>query len=341
VTSAVLLATGPAEESTRFLFRLDQVPVGVIELRWNRSAGEYSYRSTQLFTRGAEHTALHRTWRSKVGLDGRTPEGQAPVSLWLWHPPPRLGCVPGLEELGVRTGPLCANAGSSGGVSGTLFGDAYRATYRAGSLSVLRIGQATFEAVDGSPSLDSPPDLFGSGLPVSGAPGARLHLRSAAAGPGAANGPEQAGVAGGSARLRETRALAGPSAAAARALSEQVSASFEESRPTAADLSPSPAATAGSCLAQTQRLVERARAQGWRAEPVYGLLAASPEPQLAYPHAWARVWLASGKAVDLDPTSGLPVDPRTHLALGAGEGSRQRVGAILLELYAARDSVSR
>lgn len=134
----VASAAGAGEHAT-FLFELNGIPVGTVELTLTPEAGgrvagpdaeleRYTYRSTQLFTR---ETHQARTVRSASFLVDRrgcivsgtaTPDPSAagersceaiPEARWLWRKPSP-GCVPGREELGGRLERLCADEASSG-----------------------------------------------------------------------------------------------------------------------------------------------------------------------------------------------------------------------------------
>jgi hypothetical protein len=310
--SLLLLA---APERARFLFELRGVPVGTVELSWDASSGEYRYRSSHLFVRGQDRSALVRSAAYRLGPEGRTAGGEPPASFWLWRQPPAGSCVTGFEEIGGKRGLLCLKRlGADGAAAGTLFGERFRASYRNGRLSALEVGDARF-MVAASGTAAAPVDLFGSGLVIEGGRGPLLldPPRAAPSGPALAPWDE-----------REARALA-----------ESVHASFSEKRPSAADLrEPTADDDVGSCLAHARRFVKLAREAGREAIVVYGLLADGR----AYPHAWVRVALAGGRALELDPTSLDEVTPSTHLALAADE---RAAGGLWLDLLAGRYRVRR
>lgn len=314
VISLSLVLLG-APERAQFLFELRGVPVGTVELSWDMDAGEYRYRSSHLFVRGRDRSALVRNVAYRVGPEGRTAAGEHPSALWLWRQPPAGSCVTGFEEIGGKRGRLCLERfNADGGAMGTLFGERFRASFRNGRLRALEIGEARFTSAT-SGIAAAPIDLFSSGLTIEGGRGPLALEPPRALPPGPALAPWDE---------RQARALA-----------ERVHASFTEKRPSAADLrEPADDADVGSCLAHARRFVKLAREAGREAGVVYGLLADGR----AYPHAWVRVALAGGRALDLDPTSLDEVTPSTHLALATDE---RAAGGLWLDLLAGRYRVRR
>lgn len=304
-----------APERAQFLFELRGVPVGTVELSWDAGAGEYRYRSSHLFERGQDRSALVRSAAYRVSPEGHTAAGEHPSALWLWRQPPAGSCVTGFEEIGGKRGRLCLERlDADGSATGTLFGERFRATFRDGRLRTLEVGEARFTAA-ASGIAAAPLDLFGSGLAIEGGRGPLAIEPPRALPPGPVLAPWDE---------RE-----------ARALSERVHASFSEKRPSAADLrEPDDDADVGSCLAHARRFVKLARETGREAVVVYGLLADGR----AYPHAWVRVALAGGRALELDPTSLDEVTARTHLALATDE---RAAGGLWLDLLAGRYQVRR
>jgi hypothetical protein len=294
-----------ARQEARFLFALAGHPAGVVTL--SRAGGTYRYRSTHLFAFGEGEATREREEVHRVDAEGRTPAGHVPAGLWLWHRPAP-GCVPGLEELDGRTGPLCAGAGPAGAVRGTLRGVPFRAAYAPdGTLAALELPRARFTRLPA-----------GAGLPGVGASPALLDALAA----GVPLPP-------GTAPLAWSPALPTPPApagawreAGARALARRVAASFPEKGFDAADVDASrEEVRRGGCLAHALRFARWARGGGG-VQVVHGLVA---DGGRLLPHAWVRVGLAGGGTLALDPALGVEVTPGSHLALGVeadGEGAR-------------------
>jgi hypothetical protein len=264
----------------------------------------YTYRSEHLFTRGTQKDRLVREQK----FSRERPAGRVPESLWLWGRPAP-GCVPLVEELSGRTGEGCVRESHEDHVAGTVLGAPFDARYRDGKLAELTTGSARFTVVEGSPGLPAPPDLFGAGFAVEGTAG-RLALAPPAP-------------------VVEMR-LAPWQRDPARALAERVHDSFSDASPTHADWQLSDADEVGGCLAHARRFQAWARRSGHEAALVFGLLV---DGARAYPHAWVRIALASGKTADLDPTTLEEVSPLTHLALGAASSEPgPELGTRYLEL---------
>lgn len=159
--SAVLLAVlaaGP--ESARYDFFLGGAPAGQVTL--TRESGQFTWRSLHVFAR-RERT---RSFTLRVDAQGRTSEGKVPEGLWLWERPAR-GCVPGVDEVTGRTGPLCAEPERDGVLHGTAFGAAFTARYdAAGMLKSLELGASRFERSTGA--LPEGEEPFARGFPVEG-----------------------------------------------------------------------------------------------------------------------------------------------------------------------------
>jgi hypothetical protein len=269
-----------------------------VSLEWDRDRGTYTYTSTQLFTRGADSTRRTRIDLFEVddqGRDKRT--GAYPQSLALWRGR-RAGagddCVDTVEELGGHHGTLCFGSGGEGTASGQPF----RATWDEVGLRSLELGTSRFLRVPPGTVPAAPPDLFARGFPILGRRG-KLAL---------APSLEE------SKRARGANPRPAPSEKAARALSNEVADSFVEQKESAADFRDDPQATAGSCLGHALRYRERALRRGFDASIVEGLVVL-PGESVARPHAWVRVRLPGGRALELDPTLGVEVQPATHLAL--------------------------
>ncbi|MHB8877088.1 MAG: transglutaminase domain-containing protein [Myxococcaceae bacterium] len=295
---AGLCAAPPPGAGALYAFELEGTPVGTVLL--SLEASRFSYRSRQLFSRGEKSVTrsavLQLDERRRIRGSGRVPE-----SLWLWRRPPP-GCVGGKDELTGREGELCADEVAGGKVTGTVFGERFEAEYRGdGELEELRLGHGRFVRIERADEVASPPDLFGEGFGIEGGQGVMV----------------LAGDRGPSSR-------AGRGAQGARdsalALAREVHDSFSGN--------PGPG---GRCLAYAQRFVARARERGQVAAVVIGLL---EDGGRAYPHAWVRVAVAGGAAIEVDPSSLEPVSPRTHLAL-------ERGGSDLLDLLSGRARVTR
>ncbi len=302
MSPVVAMAAAPA----LFLFELGGAPVGTVELDWDRAGGQYVYTSTQLFSREGDHRRRTRVARFEVddvGRDLRT--GRHLETLVLWRGPGPLSegarCVEAIEELGGRTGRVCFN----GDLKGSVFGEAFTARYDADGLRSLELGPARFTRVPRGTEVPLPPDVFARGFPVPAGEGA-LALEP----------PLEV----------EHQVLASrpaQTAHEARALALEVTASFSAQRASGADFAHDPEATAASCLGHALRYRERAKRRGFDAEIVHGLVVFDGE-SVARPHAWVRVALEGGGALDLDPTLDVEVRPSSHLALtvvkAAGEG---------------------
>jgi hypothetical protein len=284
----LLLAALPWSE--RYAFELNGVPVGVVEL--HRSGPEYRYVSRHFFRRGDDATALTR--EERFVLEGRRlPGGEQPASLWLARRP-GLGCVKGREELGGRVGEPRRAGGAGALYWGRMLGQPFRARYRVtGELESAELGIARFTRIDGRSLPVLGGDPFAEGFPIEGPGEGALRLSGA-------------GIRVFSDGSLRSSAF---SAAEVRAISRQVHHSFKERRPSPADLDPKALAeaTAGSCVAHARRFVEKT---GGQSEVVLGLLA---DGGRAWPHAWVRIRVRDGGALELDPTSLEPVTPQTHL----------------------------
>ena len=284
-----------APERARFLFELEQGPVGAVELTYARGSGRFDYRSVQLFTRGADHHRREEAASMQVDVQGALASGARPEALWLWRRP-AFGCVRGVDELTHRQGQLCVERTQGLVVEGSALGERFRATYDSEDrLWSLRLGSARFTRIPQAQALAPAPDLFSEGFAVEPGQGALALLPPQ---------PRAAPVA-----------LAGSpwSVEAARALAAEVHASFSQARPSSADLTPEAeqGAEVGSCLAHARRFVRLAQARGRAARVVEGLVV---EGGRAYPHAW--VWaLTEQGPLSLDPTSLAEVTPSSHLAL--------------------------
>lgn len=169
----LLLSTGAAPETARFVFRVQGIPVGVVQLTLDRDT--YTYRSVHVFRTpdGSDRSRIRQERRRiAAGRDAET--GLHLEGLWLWRRPLAVGCVQGRGELSGRRGPLCVTAIEQDSVQGTVLGKAYAARYDRAGLAALELEGTTFERVGGPPALGGG-DPFASGLPIQGVRGpARL-----------------------------------------------------------------------------------------------------------------------------------------------------------------------
>ncbi len=295
----VLLAGASAAETARFAFELDGTWVGTVQL--SRSGERYAYQSRQLFTHGWATAGVTRAAELTVDDASRIRGTEVvPESLWLWKRPAP-GCRTARDELGGAEGELCVVEAAAGRARGSVFGERFEADYGPDDRLVeLRLGHGRFVRLEVDARVAPPPDLFGQGFPIDGTAGA-LSLEP----------PAAAATAPGLKPWQEAKA---------RALVERVH-----------DTGAPDGAAEGRCLALARRYVVEARALGGDAAVVIGLVA---DKGRAYPHAWVRVGLTGGRALELDPSSLGRVAPETHLALpGAGKA--------LLELLAGKARVVR
>src|SRR5256885_11690577 len=90
---------------TRYLFELDGVPVGTVEL--SLEGRRYTYRSTHAYRR-----------KQAERVDAFTLGSPVPEGYWLWKRP-AAGCVDGIAELTHELGRLCADGVGPLEVKGT------------------------------------------------------------------------------------------------------------------------------------------------------------------------------------------------------------------------------
>lgn len=282
-----------AAQRATWLFELHGVPVGTVELSWDRDTGRYRYTSLHLYTRGDERSRKARSAEYGVDCDGREVEtGRRFESLTLWRGPLKRGCIDVQEELGTRRGELCVNVARHDRASGTLYGEPFEARWRNGELEALRMGEARFIRV-ATAKLKAPPDLLAREWTVATGPGA-LAFEPA---------PTKQ-------KLRK----------AARRFD-----SIEEASALATDID-----VDGGCLEHARKFGARARALGRDAFVVHGLVANEAGTRVS-PHAWVRVATPHGWA-DVDPTIKEPVTPSTHLELAVDTGNGD-VGRAWLRLF--------
>ncbi len=320
VALALTLCTGAAaaHEHAWFVFRLQGMPVGVVELECGDA--ELHYRSTHWLWRDGARDELRR--EAQLPLDARghlRGQGRLPASLWIFHA--AKGCAPVRDELSGQDGEACAHERRGNEVEGTLLGKAYRATYdAAGRLQHLLLGDAEFVRVENPPPRAEPSDVLGGSVSIQGQ-----------------RGPLQLDPPGTPPTVSLTPWSEGP----ARALLERVRTSFIDAAPGEADLAADPTVGArGGCLAHARRYERWARSASGerRAAVIYGFYASSGS-QRARAHAWVVVQTPRG-VLSLDPALGVAVSPRTHLALGA-LGASGEAGQVLLDVVMGRRRIVR
>lgn len=139
-----------------FLFELQGVPVGLVEL--SRDGDAYTYRSRQWFARGA---TMDRRETIRLGA------GPRPESLWFYEKP-LAGCVQVRGELTGELKQACADRVEGNAVRGRIGADAFEARYQGARLAELKIGAARFDRVAPGVMPKTPPDLFDQGFPIHG-----------------------------------------------------------------------------------------------------------------------------------------------------------------------------
>lgn len=152
---------------TRYLFELDGVPVGTVEL--SLEGKRYTYTSLLAYRRAkSEH----------VDEFNLAPERPTPEGYWLWRKPAQ-GCVAGIAEVTNATGKLCADEVGVREVKGTTLGKPFTARYDAGGeLEELLLGKSRFVRTD-KPLAPGQP--YAKGFAVGGK-GKKLELEPALAG---------------------------------------------------------------------------------------------------------------------------------------------------------------
>ena len=122
---------------TRYLFELDGMPVGTVELQL--TGKHYTYRSLH---------AYRRAKSEQVDEFNLAPEKPTPEGYWLWRKPAP-GCVDGVAELTSTLGKLCADEVGAREVKGTTLGKPFTARYdSAGELEELQLGKSRFLRTD-------------------------------------------------------------------------------------------------------------------------------------------------------------------------------------------------
>ncbi len=149
---------------TRYLFELDGVPVGSVEL--TLEGKHYTYKSTHAYRRAlSEH----------VDEFNLAPEKPVPEGYWLWRKP-AAGCVDGIAEVSDEKGQLCAEDVGMREVKGTAIKKAFVARYdTSGELEELTIGKSRFVRTDAPLQPGQP---YAKGFEVEGK-GKKLELEPA------------------------------------------------------------------------------------------------------------------------------------------------------------------
>lgn len=133
----VALALAQPAQEQAWTMELQGAPVAVV--RASLRGRSFRWSAEHLFGRRERRAAS-----VELGADGKDGQGRVPEGLWLWRTP-KDGCVPGLDELSGRLGPLCARAVGPGRVDGTLRGEPFRAWYGAdGTLDRLEVSGAAY-----------------------------------------------------------------------------------------------------------------------------------------------------------------------------------------------------
>jgi hypothetical protein len=276
-----------AAERDRFLFELDGVPVGTVELAIDGQ--DYRYTSAHFFARGRDrHQARVRTASFRLtdgGRDAKT--GDALESLWLLRRP-KQGCVRVRSELEGRLTSACAHALDGERVAGTIGQEAFTAEYDAEKLRRLSLGTAEFSRIDPGAESPRPPHLFADGWRIEGRRGALRLERFPASDPTMAL-PSIKGV------------RAWRSASDARALARKIHRSMEED-------------AEATCVDQVRAFADAAaRRRLGDVLIVHGLVAERGADR-AFPHVWVRVKVRD-RWLELDPALAGEVTPETHVAI--------------------------
>ena len=311
---ALLFAAWPlhAAERDRFVFELDGIPVGTVELAVNGQT--YSYGSTHFFARGRQ--GYGRGASFVLREDGRDwATGDVLESHWLWTRP-KVGCQRVRSEIGGRRALGCIQRIDGDYAFGTLGEDAFRAEYEGGRLRVLSLGRATFSRVEGNTTLPTPPPLFGEGWPVEGRRG-NLRIEGF---PTAASTISPA--PSGDLRAWKSRS-------SARALARSVRRQFRED-------------ARASCVDYVRAFAEASSRRGLGDVFIVHGLVAERRADRAFPHVWVRVPLPGGW-LELDPSLGIAVTPETHVSLAevsAGDATGD-AGRVWLSFTASAATIVR
>lgn len=309
-------SSADAGERARFLFELNGIPVGTVEMALDGQ--DYRYTSTHFFARG--RVATRQRVRSAAfkllkGTSRDAESGEVLESLWLWKRPQR-GCHLIRSELEGRRSRGCVHHAYRRRAIGTLGTEEFIAEYQGDRLRTLSLGASRFTRADVRASSPRPPPLFAEGWPVTGRRGALRLEGFAVAQPAPTRDPGDGG-------------LSWSSASDARWSAELIYRGMKDD----------PSATCVDFVRAFTRLVAERRRRDVLV--VHGLVT-ERDADRAFPHVWARVrvddtWL------DLDPSRGEPVTPETHLELTAvsPDDTSGHAGRIWLSLASSSAHVVR
>lgn len=127
----LLLAALPPAGDYGYTLELDGLPAAVVDLEVGKSS--LTYRRTFYFSRG------NKTDAAKFSL----PQKELLASFALLTPLPK-GCVDARDESSSKRGKLCVTESSADEVTGTLFGEAFTASYAGGVLATLQLPAARY-----------------------------------------------------------------------------------------------------------------------------------------------------------------------------------------------------
>jgi hypothetical protein len=316
--AAVLLlavSSAVAGERDRFLFELDGVPVGTVELEIDGQ--DYRYTSTHFFARGRDrHQTRMRTASFRLtdgGRDAKT--GDVLESLWLLRRP-KQGCLRVRSELEGRLASACAHALDGERVAGTIGQEAFTAEYDAEKLRRLSLGTAEFSRIDLGAESPRPPHLFAGGWRIEGRRGALRLERFPTSDPTMAP-PSIQGV------------RAWRSASDARALAGEIHRSMEED-------------AEATCVEHVRAFADAAARRRLGDVLIVHRLVAERGADRAFPHVWVRVKVRD-RWLELDPALGGQVTPETHVAIAqvGAEDSSGRAGRAWLSFAASAGRLAR
>lgn len=322
----MLAAAAPARET--YVFSLDGVPVGTVELTLTPHPKDDTFRyvSTHWLARGEDGRAQRRSAAFRIRADAPMPS-----ALWLWKRP-ESGCRAVVDELTGAKGRGCAEDDSQARYRGTLLGRAFVARYSDDDrLERLDLGVATFARSRGPVVPVLPPDRFGGGVPI-------VSVEGKASDEGLSRGALSLDPPG----QTPFPDIALWSTREALALAERVRESFDDDAPGAVDFAEDArTGTKGGCVAHARRFEQLARAADGtpRAAIVYGFHATAGAAQAAA-HAWVVVKTPEG-ALELDPTLGIPVSRRTHVAVGYRAPGLPLAGSRYLDVFLGKVRVVR
>jgi len=124
-------STLPPKGDYGYTLELDGLPVAVVDLEVGDKS--LTYHRTFYFSRG------NKTDAAKFNL----PEKETLASFALLTPLPK-GCIDARDESSSRRGKICVSLSSEDEVTGTLFDEAFTASYAAGVLAALQLPSARY-----------------------------------------------------------------------------------------------------------------------------------------------------------------------------------------------------